>query len=807
MECMECGSRDFDEMDGIMFCRICSTQSQSTQVQETDADILFALPTATKMKIRTASEPTAQAVNRKRQRRSSDELDNYVKPKFSYFSKAVAANLDQATPQKQYGEKVYNQEIYERMKRYINVAEYSTEPERGRFIERFSARLLSFSITIVRGVSVLLTEMKFPQAFETHCYHIWQRYLAYLKVAFCGDEEGPRKYMRIHLSIRHLMAIFYLAALRCGLHLVTLHDFVRWLREDRFFVPVEISVNYVREADPKAFPLSEFFRVFSLLCQLLNLPEQKLILPSLQMCSRFLNSLNLPNDLLAVVKHFMKKLDLTFVVSLKELQKQGSVYKGEFLDHLSLKGPFSNVNFDVCFGRIFGDVEELSMHLKMSRLNRDVFFAPETKALALIVLALKLTFGLDNQEEYKSKAGFRFSRWLWQLKMRIQFYRDYSLESLLSIGATFDQKLPLDHDFLYFYEYDLKSERERNRLSVRNNRQHFKGLQGNKTLKRDCEKPLLEKADGRIYGLGHLNIYAPLVGTIADSTMNLRELQRDSGDSINAEAAEVLFEDYTKVDILDAQDEDDSFLSSNYEIYPRPEFCSGVLSMGSNFRPNRHDFVLNLDDAIKAMTRAKCAFSRSFSDLLDSFALIIGEDPPVLYAAFLLLEIRLLDNQKLTALKKAIEMEDPISIGIVDHLGDNNYVDFHANAKSFNDVDKAGDFHFDKRLVATAKKTQNKQSHLRRVKNETISLKVHIEENGEVETNSSLSGEDSDADLPSLASSDGDERNKDANDADENPFRLKSHVVGQFEIFMSVRKCYQCSYTNGNVDTVWLLER
>uniref|UniRef100_A0A158P5W1 TATA box-binding protein-associated factor RNA polymerase I subunit B n=1 Tax=Angiostrongylus cantonensis TaxID=6313 RepID=A0A158P5W1_ANGCA len=249
-----------------------------------------------------------------------------------------------------------------------------------------------------------------------------------------------------------------------------------------------------------------------------------------------------------------------------------------------------------------------------NRLNTDIFFSTETKAFAYILMALKLCFGLDGVREFDvhgnadslSNNTFNVIQWLYQLKMRIMFWEGYDPLDILQAHRPVEPLL---------YERDFK----RGHVSLLLSQKHvlFPDTSSSNGSKAKLEQIEIATGGNRIDGWYS---YFPC--------------------------------------------------AKGYERYPRPNFTNGgfvhmrekdrfllsfnkKMGLGAKTSGLRMLFA-SRKAAIDAWECAQPAMSHTFSMLIHWFSKIIGESELVLYCAFMMLELQIVDFEKFNELRLAM---------------------------------------------------------------------------------------------------------------------------------------------------------
>uniref|UniRef100_A0A1I8BG27 A2L_zn_ribbon domain-containing protein n=1 Tax=Meloidogyne hapla TaxID=6305 RepID=A0A1I8BG27_MELHA len=248
----------------------------------------------------------------------------------------------------------------------------------------------------------------------------------------------------IYLGVDLLLCILFLSVHLSGCKWILLSDIFRWYREGRFnisrsqLLALNFSTSWTGEdphvknimsnlnADRRFHvrnkvtlpylgvqPVSESLRVVSFLTQFINVPRSIQTMDFQKVLSRFVYNLNLP---IAFLKHLITILS--------------------FL-------PPVNVDYGS---------ERFSF---VQPIDEGVPLPTEVKAVALILFALKLFFGLDDQREFNLKPKhqqliedeeineeldyFNFGEWLTQLEMRTHCWQGTSPKIVMSNDFHCDQ--------------------------------------------------------------------------------------------------------------------------------------------------------------------------------------------------------------------------------------------------------------------------------------------------------------------------------------------------------------------------------
>ncbi|VDO85855.1 unnamed protein product [Heligmosomoides polygyrus] len=251
-------------------------------------------------------------------------------------------------------------------------------------------------------------------------------------------KEALQNASAILLSVDSLAAILYVSVVTIGCRWILLSDILRWMREGRFGITLFQLTALVPRALEKIektgkspytklnFPLHEFLRTALFVWQLCRLPPIPVKVDFEQAVARLLYHLNLPEVLMEHVLLLIEKARPCLDLDDEALRRQGRMEQGPFSHGFSFdpRDRKKKTFMLTAFGR--------PRPTKTNR-NSDIFFSTETKALAFILMALKLCFGLDDVREYRvnketensTATRFTFIQWFYQLKMRIMHWEGH----------------------------------------------------------------------------------------------------------------------------------------------------------------------------------------------------------------------------------------------------------------------------------------------------------------------------------------------------------------------------------------------
>ncbi|EJD76549.1 hypothetical protein LOAG_06896, partial [Loa loa] len=258
--------------------------------------------------------------------------------------------------------------------------------------------------------------------------------------------------LRIPMSTEIIMVILYLGCLLSGANWVLLSDVTRWFREGRFpissFQSAALLVggkgNDIFNAKGLSFsprsptmPLYEYMRTIMVVAQITDIPVHPISCSFDRVLARLSYNLNLPID-------FMQHLHTIFVYSSPNI-----VFDSQFIHRFSTvdsEALLQRTNNAFCDNITFA-LEQSTYQLEEG-CGRQYSVLPsiDVKAVAIILFALKLIFGLDDNMEFNMKTmfgavnikeeQFNFALWIQQLKMRMDIWRGRRLKDVLEKRTT-----------------------------------------------------------------------------------------------------------------------------------------------------------------------------------------------------------------------------------------------------------------------------------------------------------------------------------------------------------------------------------
>ncbi|KHN82274.1 hypothetical protein Tcan_02774 [Toxocara canis] len=518
--------------------------------------------------------------------------------------------------------------------------------------------------------------------------------------------EAFNRLLVVPLSHQILLVICYVACLCAGANWILLSDIARWYREGRLpmsflqrfaLVPIlpgsddDTRHCGVASLSTPILCLFEMMRFVLAVCQMADIPARPIGIDFDQIVCRFCFNLNLPMVFVDRVRALS-----AYVKPSCDLSERLTKRFGDFDSSILLRYPFSSSLFKMDFG--FEDKLPGLFHHDTGAFNkhRCMLPTPEAKAVALILFALKLTFGLDDHREYNmddrasftdgSYENFDFSLWMHQLKMRMDVWRGRTLKNVLEKRKHISASCLTD-EMLNRVRYTKTHDGRKVPWCVGKpylaQDTSFKGCVPNYVVNeaKECAFYSTFADDLEPRPAKWLDKEALLAPLRYQATRNdewyenlLDEEERseisEQGALIDRYNADLFFksfknqtmnykecptEEHCERSIKHAEGQcetDEQRLrwrhlfpcSSDYLSYPRPVFSKHLLKWqkrGSKvYAPIIYAKALDL-----LMRTARIAFSESFASLLEILSLLIGEEQKVVYAFMLMIEMMFINCQ------------------------------------------------------------------------------------------------------------------------------------------------------------------
>ncbi|EGT47830.1 hypothetical protein CAEBREN_10044 [Caenorhabditis brenneri] len=502
------------------------------------------------------------------------------------------------------------------------------------------------------------------------------------KVTTALSKDALLRASQFVLSLELFVAVLHSAIMCTGYKNILVSDITRWVREDRFriskrairlFRPSQPELIKREEADkPNAFPflepymrfpLYEIVRTCTVFHQSLNLERNMVSQEFDALAARLIDNLNLPIDFLSRV------LILESIVPCDMspfLLKQVDVRLGYNFEQLSVLEP--ETMYDA-FLSSFGRKERR----REKDACNDVLISADTKLVAYILLAFRLTFDLDNAVSLSSRKidvlgtdQFDVDTWIHQLEMRIKCWQGHDMTMVLrstcpvpnmTINASFGPN------------YTCYDNKETPFVHRRTREAGFQNcIPPELSFNSTSTLPTVFDIRSNRYSSERCETEAVLAPLKFQRFVLRREKESNTKafENTDPHSERTFFKDFTTDNITGVSESfDDQFpLAKRYSVYKRPDWlqnCTARKSQsGSKTGPFR--FYLSNQVCEDLLGVAAPSFSHRFKFLLESLSLLIGEDQKAVYAAFVMLEMHLTSPERLEFLRRDLLTASPIPI-------------------------------------------------------------------------------------------------------------------------------------------------
>uniref|UniRef100_A0A7E4VEG8 TATA box-binding protein-associated factor RNA polymerase I subunit B n=1 Tax=Panagrellus redivivus TaxID=6233 RepID=A0A7E4VEG8_PANRE len=460
-----------------------------------------------------------------------------------------------------------------------------------------------------------------------------------------------------YLEIDSVVTLAFVAAQLAGAQWITLWDLFRWYREGRFGVSnaqlhalgldidqrdrTMAAVCYHRERHilTGSIPLCNAYRILTYFAYTTKIPASLTYPPLHSLIDRYLGILNLP-----YVFRF-RCLALADLVTEPDLRIGSSlcdtypIQKG-FHESLLTQKRMSSVKY---FDHVF--IDERCQHPQTREL---IFLGPEIKVAALILLALKLTFGLDSEQEYEiphdtdDLETFVFHDWLIQLRLRLKVWEGGAVEEVLS-----ETSLDIDEILLPTHNFRRRHAPDELYHGYRRFQKNYKGVvplrdanDNSDKFFQDLTKPKHTPDEPLAKDYSIRALYSPLE---TQAIIGLDALDEDDGLGISQAKKDVFVADFGQK-IIHGPTEFDEHIDSatlgflklfpcadKFHRIPLPPTSNRIITLAGRpvaYRQHMESFYRS----------SERFFSAEFQRLLKIFGMIFGEEPSVLFYAFVMLE-------------------------------------------------------------------------------------------------------------------------------------------------------------------------
>ncbi|VDM23388.1 unnamed protein product [Toxocara canis] len=730
--CSVCGCAEFNLIDGFFYCAICSSQSQvQREVDTEDANVVDSLAAilATKITTKKTAADDGKGKRRSKYQPSDEQL----------VALAAVANEDYPHLLKRGGLRLgtFTKDhalcIFQRYLRRMNIAfcdEEITEEnpycplvKNTEYEAQLKKKQQQLKLEKERSLHSgrdILSQLTCNDLDENLTAHATREEVIeqgevqlVIKAETKLSVEAFNRLLVVPLSHQILLVICYVACLCAGANWILLSDIARWYREGRLpmsflqrfaLVPIlpgsddDTRHCGVASLSTPILCLFEMMRFVLAVCQMADIPARPIGIDFDQIVCRFCFNLNLPMVFVDRVRALS-----AYVKPSCDLSERLTKRFGDFDSSILLRYPFSSSLFKMDFG--FEDKLPGLFHHDTGAFNkhRCMLPTPEAKAVALILFALKLTFGLDDHREYNMDDRASFTVYgivLWNCCILCS----------LRIGALNELTVISAHNCRKHISASCLTDEMLNR--VRYTKTHdgrkvpwcvgkpylaqdtsFKGCVPNYVVNeaKECAFYSTFADDLEPRPAKWLDKEALLAPLRYQATRNdewyenlLDEEERseisEQGALIDRYNADLFFksfknqtmnykecptEEHCERSIKHAEGQcetDEQRLrwrhlfpcSSDYLSYPRPVFSKHLLKWqkrGSKvYAPIIYAKALDL-----LMRTARIAFSESFASLLEILSLLIGEEQKVVYAFMLMIEMMFINCQTIKDFKELIE--------------------------------------------------------------------------------------------------------------------------------------------------------
>ncbi|KAI6244184.1 hypothetical protein M3Y99_00091000 [Aphelenchoides fujianensis] len=476
--CTACRSQNLREADGLFYCEECGTQN--TMMRETESEFIG------NARLRITEKNERDEEGKLKRKTAAKQVGRRLSTATYLLTRiAYRLHLDFGVPEDVVDKSIF---IYQSYLRAVGVA--FSEDEVATSEGKFLVLTKKTKLQMAKEIANLNKRKKQQEQREAEIQNLSQWELSAMDPAELTLEEGLQELQvdevhqletdlsrdavvmaaRLYLGLDLLLNVVFLGCHAVGWRSILVSDLHRWHREDRFHVQSHHLLNLNPALDPKPHGevqnlkmrdwkfyfgvdnLHGLYTSLSFLVQVVAIPPV-VCLPSTEtLLRRFLFDLNLPVDFwprVEIVLRFLPPPLAEFTPrALGEMRRarQGDELKQTILElqrsgrHAFLRSYFKS------------PVEGAESKKNESRFDRLVCVPHETKAVAMILLALKLAFALDDKTEdelvaaNEGEGAFDFGRWLHQLTFRNLLRRGVTLEHVLSpkftLSTYYDQKIP-----------------------------------------------------------------------------------------------------------------------------------------------------------------------------------------------------------------------------------------------------------------------------------------------------------------------------------------------------------------------------
>uniref|UniRef100_A0A1I7Z242 TATA box-binding protein-associated factor RNA polymerase I subunit B n=1 Tax=Steinernema glaseri TaxID=37863 RepID=A0A1I7Z242_9BILA len=523
------------------------------------------------------------------------------------------------------------------------------------------------------------------------------------------------------LDVDLILVILYLACATSGVSWVLLSDITRWYREGRFPITKSqmLAITFAtgmedvcegnqvvnatvrqRFKNHAIQPLYETSKVFHAMVQMVDLPQEVVFKPNFtQILARYVYNLNLPTSFMRQLMTLDKLLGGDPEVSQQRSHMIYPFITNNIAAYLQEPKIATQLHYgSVSFFRYLSFVKP-RYHEAMNPRLQTVMISTEGRAMALILFALKLMFGLDDVREYsfgkeEGQNTFNIARYMLQLRLRMDVLRGTSVATVLSKGYTPTESDPLlDEDS---FADDKRSEWCFGRKGSNRSNCFEKCIPSFEVnTARDKAFFNLFQDDfqdtARTDFVSNDAVFAPLRYAATKNQSWLTEISRrdDATELLDKSNVQVFFKSYSEQQLTyrnleeyvpsgpfkervknDAACDNGTKTSkwrslfpssATYHVYPRiPDICLYTTTKSEAF-DEAEVYPLPLLGDVESMHRdAKPCFSKNFEFLLKTFSAVVGEPVYLVYFAVVMVEMMVFERTRISELESSLLGGQPL---------------------------------------------------------------------------------------------------------------------------------------------------
>lgn len=503
------------------------------------------------------------------------------------------------------------------------------------------------------------------------------------KVTTALSKDALLRASQFVLSLELLVAVLHSALMCTGYQNILVSDVTRWVREDRFRISKR-AIRLFRPSPPERvarkevdkptaiaflehfmrFPLYEIVRTCTVFHQSLNLERNMASQNFDAFAARLIDNLNLPIDFLSRV------LTLESIVPCDMspfLLKQVDVRMGYTFEQLSVLEPEKMYD---AFLSSFGRKERTQ---REKNACNDVLISADTKLVAYILLAFRLTFDLDNavpsslrKNDKLNRDQFDIDTWIHQLEMRIKCWQGHDMTMVLRSTCPIPE-MTINASFGPNYTY--YDNKENPFLHRRTREAGFQDcIPTEVSFNSTSTLPTVFDIRSNRYSSERCQAEAVLAPLKFQRFVLRKERESDptAFENVDPGLEKTFFKDFTTDNITGVSESfDDQFpLANRYSIYKRPDWAQNCAARKTKSGSKTGPYRLYLSNQVceDLLGVAAPSFSRRFKFILESLSLLIGEDQKVIYTAFVMLEMHLTSHERLNFLRDDLLTASPIPI-------------------------------------------------------------------------------------------------------------------------------------------------